>query len=246
VLDDLERFEPNLVLKRGQPVAEVARPELPPWVQQSIRIQPVNRATLAVPSSGEPIRVIGLIEDQIVTKSLVMPPTLVDGHAVADPSRDLAKIAVIERHHSTGRVGLGFVHGSGLRRGALASTVAHDAHNIVVIGSSEDDMLAAVTRLVELQGGIVVVHGAEILAECPLPVAGLLSNGSAADVIAQSRGCSQTAAALGWKGSAPFMTLSFLALSVVPALKITDRGLVDVLQGSLVPLLASDTPAAAG
>jgi adenine deaminase len=135
-------------------------------------------------------------------------------------------------------VGLGFVRRSGLRRGALASTVAHDAHNIVVVGVTDDDMLAAVARLVEIGGGIVAVEGGRVVAECPLPVAGLFSVAPLDEVIEQSRACNEAAAALGWTGETPFLTMSFLALSVIPALKITDRGLVDVERFELVPLAA--------
>jgi len=166
------------------------------------------------------------VPDQVVTESLVVD-------AGAD---DLVKIAVVERHLATGRVGLGFVHGSGLRRGALASTVAHDAHNIVVVGTSDEDMFAAVQRVVELAGGIVAVDGGRVVAECPLPVAGLFSVAPLADVIAQSRACNEAATTMGWSGATPFLTVSFLALSVIPALKITDRGLVDVERFELVPL----------
>jgi adenine deaminase len=228
LLPDLESFRPERVLKAGKPVGEIVRPDVPEWVRQSIRIAPLSRADLEAPSSGTSIRAIGLIPDQVVTESLVVD-------ADAD---DLAKIAVVERHLATGRVGVGFVRGSGLRRGALASTVAHDAHNVVVVGVSDDDMLAAVARAAELGGGIVAVEDGRVLAECPLPVAGLLSDASLADVIAQSRACTEAAAALGWNGATPFLTLSFLALSVIPALKITDRGLVDVERFELVPLSA--------
>ena len=179
---------------------------------------------------------IGLVTDQVVTESLVERPTVEDGFAVADPERDLAKIAVIERHLATGRVGVGFVRGSGLQRGALASTVAHDAHNLVVLGVSDDDMLAAVARAVELGGGIVAVSEGRVLAECPLPVAGLFSVATLDEVIAQSRACTDAATELGWNGATPFLTMAFLALSVIPALKITDRGLVDVERFELVPL----------
>jgi adenine deaminase len=231
LLPDLESFRPERVFKAGKPVGEFARPDVPEWVRQSVRIAPLTRADLAAPSEGGSIRVIGLVPDQVVTESLV-----VDGTAAADPERDLAKIAVIERHLATGRVGVGFVRGSGLKRGALASTVAHDAHNLVVLGVSDDDMLAAVARAVELGGGIVAVESGRVLAECPLRVAGLLSEASLADVIAQSRACTDAAASLGWGGATPFLTMSFLALSVIPALKITDRGLVDVERFELVPL----------
>jgi adenine deaminase len=236
VLPDLQSFRPELVLKAGKPIGEIVRPDVPEWVRQSVRIAPVARADLAAPSNGGAIRVIGLVTDQVVTESLVEQPTVADGFAVADPERDLAKIAVIERHLATGRVGVGFVGGSGLQRGALASTVAHDAHNLVVLGVSDDDMLAAVARAAELGGGIVAVSDGRVLAECPLPVAGLFSVATLDDVIAQSRACTDAATELGWNGATPFLTMAFLALSVIPALKITDRGLVDVERFELVPL----------
>ena len=127
---------------------------------------------------------IGLVPGQIVTESLVEEPTLRAGEAVADPTRDLAKIAVVERHLGTGRIGLGFVRGFGLQRGALASTVAHDAHNVVVVGMNDASMASAVRRLANVGGGIVVVDGAEVLAELPLPVAGLLSDAPLDEVVA--------------------------------------------------------------
>jgi adenine deaminase len=163
------------------------------------------------------------------------------GHAAADPDRDLAKIAVVERHLATGRIGLGFVSGTGLRRGALASTVAHDAHNLVVVGMSDRDMAFAIERLAEIGGGIVAVDGLSVVAECPLPIAGLLSDAPLADVVEQSRACNDAAHGLGWTGATPFLTMSFLALSVIPHLKITDHGLVDVDRFQLVPL-AADAP----
>jgi adenine deaminase len=238
VLPDLESFRPELVLKAGRRIGEIVRPDVPEWVRQSVRVAPLSRADFAVASDGGSIRVIGLVPDQVVTESLVDRPTVEGGFAVADPARDLAKIAVVERHLATGRVGLGFVGSSGLRRGALASTVAHDAHNVVVLGVSDDDMLAAVQRVVELSGGIVAVDGGRVVAECPLPVAGLFSVATLDEVIAQSRACTDAAKALGWSGATPFLTMAFLALSVIPALKITDRGLVDVERFELVPLEA--------
>jgi adenine deaminase len=133
-------------------------------------------------------------------------------------------------------MGIGFLARSGLQRGALASTVAHDAHNLVVVGMADRDMAFAVERLAEIGGGIVAVEGLRVVAECPLPIAGLLSDARLPDVIAQSRACNEAAHALGWTGATPFLTLSFLALSVIPQLKITDRGLVDVDRFELVPL----------
>ena len=241
VLPDLEEFRPELVLKRGEPLGDIVRPDVPEWVRQTVRIAPVAWSDLSIPSDGSEIRVIGLVPDQVVTEALVERPRVVDGFAVADPARDLVKIAVIERHLATGRTGVGFVRGSGLTRGALGSTVAHDAHNIVVLGASDEDMLAVVERLVELGGGNVVVDDGRLVAECPLPVAGLLSDAPLADVIAQSSACNEAAAALGWTGQTPFLTMSFLALSVIPSLKITDQGLVDVDRFELVPLAVGGT-----
>jgi adenine deaminase len=238
ILADLERFEPELTLKAGRPVDEIPEPEVPEWVKHSVRNRPVTEADLRIPWTGGDARVIGLVPDQVVTESLVEQPVTAQGAAVADASRDLAKIAVIERHLGTGRVGLGFVQGAGLQRGALASTVAHDAHNIVVLGMDDRDMLRAVQRLGELGGGIVVVDGGEVAAELPLPVAGLLADAPLAEVIEQSLACNEAARALGWSGATPFLTLSFLGLSVIPSLKITDRGLVDVDRFELVPLQA--------
>jgi len=238
VLPDLEGFSPELVLKRGRRVEEVPQVDVPDWVRQSVRIKPLKLSDLAIPSQGGDVRAIGLIEDQVVTESLIREPAVEDGHAVSDPGRDLAKIAVVERHLATGRVGVGFLSGSGLERGALASTVAHDAHNLVVVGMDDDDMIFAAERLAKIGGGIVAVEGGTVLAECPLPIAGLLSEARLPEVIAQSRACNEAAHELGWTGATPFLTLSFLALSVIPHLKITDRGLVDVDRFELVSLEA--------
>jgi adenine deaminase len=228
VLPDLESFEPELVLKRGRPVEEIPRPAVPDWVKSTVRIQPVGMGDFAIPWEGGAARVIGLVEGQIVTDALLEEPRVEDGFAVADSSRDLAKIAVVERHLGTGRIGLGFVRGFGLERGAIASTIAHDAHNIVVVGVEDDDMARAVQRLAEIGGGLVVIADRGVQAELPLPVAGLLSDAPLSEVVEASRACVQAAEALGCRYPAPFQTMSFLALSVIPKLKITDRGLIDV------------------
>jgi adenine deaminase len=238
LLPDLERFEPDLVLKRGAPVEEFPRPEVPEWVKSTVRVQPTASNDFAIPWEGGTARVIGLIEGQIVTEELHEEPKVEDGMAVADPARDLAKIAVVERHLGTGRIGLGFVHGFGLQRGAIASTIAHDAHNIVVVGMEDHDMARAIARLTEIGGGVVVVEDRGVRAELALPVAGLISEAPLDEVVAASRGCIEAAAKLGCTLPSPFQTLSFLALSVIPSLKITDRGLVDVDRFELVPLQA--------
>jgi adenine deaminase len=234
LLPDLERFVPEIVLKRGRAVDEIAPTPVPEWVTQSVRVRPVAADDFAIEWEGGPARVIGLVPGQIVSESLV--EELPDG--TADPERDLAKIAVIERHLGTGRIGLGFVRGFGLARGAFASTFSHDAHNVVVVGMSDAEMALAVERLVELGGGLVVVDGAAVTAELPLPVAGLLSDRPLAEVISASEATVAAVHALGSKVASPFQSLAFLALSVIPSLKITDHGLVDVDRFQLVPLTA--------
>jgi len=242
VLPDLVSFQPDVVLKRGAPIRDVPRIPIPEWVRQSVRVRPVAPEDFAIPwDGGSAARAIGLVEDQVVTESRVCELEVAEGHAVASAERDLAKIAVLERHLATGRIGLGFVSGSGLRNGALASSVAHDAHNLVVIGMDDGDMAFAVRHIAELGGGIVVVENGRVLAELALPVAGLLAEAPLAEVIERSRACNDAARGLGWTGATPFLTLSFLALSVIPSLKITDRGLVDVDRFELVPLAVSDT-----
>jgi len=236
LLPDLERFVPTLVLKAGRTVDEIPRADVPDWVKHTVRVGALGPELFRIPWRGGRARVIGLVPGQIVTDLVVEEPTHRAGEAVADPARDLAKIAVVERHLGTGRLGLGFVRGFGLRQGALASTVAHDAHNVVVVGMSDAAMAFAVRRLANIGGGIVVADGARVLAELPLPVAGLLSDAPLADVVARSRALVAAAAELGCSVEAPFQHLSFLALSVIPALKITDRGLIDVDRFELVPL----------
>jgi adenine deaminase len=238
VFPDLERFLPEVVLKRGRRVVVIPQTPVPEWVRQSVRLQPVAAEGLRIPWTGGPARVIGLVPGQIVTDALVEEPDTVDGEVVASAERDLAKIAVIERHLGTGRIGLGLVRGFGLRSGALASTFAHDAHNLVVVGMSDEDMLTAVARVAELGGGLVVVDGGAVMAELPLPIAGLMSDLSLTEVIAASEATVAAVHALGSEVESPFQSLAFLALSVIPSLKLTDRGLVDVDRFELVPLAA--------
>jgi adenine deaminase len=230
VLPDLESFVPEQVLKRGAPVGDIGRPEVPDWVKHTVRVQHVGAGDFALPAVDGAARAIGVVPGQIVTESLLVEPPF------PDTERDIAKIAVVERHLGTGRVGVGLVRGFGLRSGALASTIAHDAHNIVVVGVDDDDMARAVRRLVELGGGEVVVESRGVRAELPLPIAGLLSDAPLETVLEQARACVEAARRLGCELPAPFQTMSFLALSVIPSLKLTDRGLVDVDRFELVPL----------
>jgi adenine deaminase len=236
VLDDLKSFKPRHVLKRGAP-PRFTKLEVPEWVRQTMHLSPVTAASFRIPAGPKRIRVIRVIPAQLLTGIDVVEPAVHDGALiVADPRRDLVKIAVLERHHATGRIGLGFATNVGLKRGAFASTVAHDAHNVVVLGVDDADMAACASRLAEIGGGIVVAEGGRVVEELPLPVAGLMSDRPLADVYERLRSMERRLAALGVTMTAPFMSLSFLALSVIPELKITDRGLVDVAKFELVPL----------
>jgi adenine deaminase len=241
LLDDLSSFRAALVLKDGRVVARdgVAAPfhsePAPAWVRDTVRIAPLAPESFRLAQRGERVRVIGLIRDQILTEHLVLRPSAQDGAVVADPERDLAKIAVVERHHASGRIGLGLVRGFGLRRGAVATTVAHDAHNIVAVGMTDADMARCVERLAEIGGGIAIYEDGELRGELPLPVAGLMTEQPAAAVVESLDHLQAVVRELGSTLAAPFMTLSFLALSVIPALKISDQGLVDVERFSLVP-----------
>ena len=212
---------------------------MPDWVRHTVRIGAFGPEMFRIPWDGGDARVIGIVPGQILTDSLVDAPAHRAGEALPDAERDLAKIAVVERHLGTGRVGLGFVRGFGLQRGALASSVAHDAHNVVVVGMNDASMAAAVRRLANRGGGIVVVDGAEVLAELPLPVAGPALGRAARDVLEASHAVIAAARELGCELEAPFQHLAFLALSVIPSLKLTDRGLVDVDRFELVPLEAA-------
>jgi adenine deaminase len=241
---DLESFRPARVWKRGRLVAEdgravdVPRVTTPDWMRGSVHIPDLEAGHFAVEADG-PVRVIGVEAGQIVTKALVDVPAVAGGRAAADPARDLAKIAVIERHRNTGRIGRGFIRGFGLRRGALASSHAHDAHNVVVVGVDDADMAAAANRLREIGGGQVAVAGGEVLAEVACPIGGLLSDRPVEEVAAAAHRMEEAArTTLGASLPSPFMAMSFMALSVVPELKLTDRGLIDVARAELVPLEA--------
>ncbi len=241
VFDDLKEFRARQVYRGGELVAENGQlvvPTSPRAVQLrgTVNIHQVHVEDFQIPARRSEARVIGLIPDQIVTRNLVMPVKTADGLAVADVERDMLKLAVVERHHASGNVGLGFVHGFGLRRGALASSVAHDSHNIVVVGTNDADMMAATIQIARMQGGQCVVADGETLAALPLPIAGLMSDQPMAVVRQGQDRLDAAARSLGVGLHSPFMALSFLALPVIPELKLTDRGLVDVVQFQPVDL----------
>ncbi|MGA9159826.1 MAG: adenine deaminase [Actinomycetota bacterium] len=238
---DLVSFRPAKVWKHGRLVADDLHPidipkaALPDWMRGSIHVAELGAADFAIAANGR-VRVIGVEPRQIVTQALVEDPLVREGRAVADPERDLAKVAVIERHRNTGRIGLGFVRGFGMRRGALATSLAHDAHNLVIVGVDDAEMAAAANRLREIGGGQVAMASGEVLGEVPCPIGGLLSDLPVEEVAARTHDIERAAADLGTTLPSPFSAMSFLALSVIPELKITDRGLVDVDRFELVPL----------
>jgi adenine deaminase len=241
VLEDLEAVRVAKVYSAGTLVAENGGSLAPRSGFPRVPLQPSVHVDLSALdftiAAGEgPARVIGVIPGQVVTEDLRMEPTRKDGVVVSDPARDLLKIAVVERHHRTGNIGLGLVSGVGLKRGAIASSVAHDSHNIVVIGASDDEMQAAVAAIVEMGGGQVVIAGGEVQAGCPLPIAGLMSDQPLEKVAAQVEALTEASHALGCTLPDPLMTMSFLALGVIPSLKLTDKGLVDVAKFDFVPL----------
>jgi len=241
VFPDLERIHSAMVYVGGRLVAENGKLlDGHTVVRDGTSANSVHvnwdAVDLSIRATGPRARVIGVIPDQIVTRHEVMDVTVKEGMAVADPPRDLLKMAVIERHGRGGTVGLGFVTGVGLEHGALAGTVAHDHHNLVVIGTDDQSMLTAAKAVAEAGGGQAVADGDEVLALLPLPIAGLMSDLPIEDVRSRGEELLAAARALGSKLHDPFMATAFLALEVIPSLKLTDKGLVDVEKFDFVPL----------
>jgi len=241
VLEDLKSCRVTQVYQSGELVARDGQCLYEPPVQRrasvlrsTINVPWIELPNFRVPCDGPSadgfarVHVIEMIENQINTGRSVEPLPVRDGAIEADAARDIAKVAVIERHQASGNIGLGFVRGLGLRRGALASSVAHDAHNLIVSGTNDADMFTAAVHVVRMRGGLCTVADGRVLAECPLPIAGLMSDRPAAELREQLRGVCAAAADLGCKLRRPFMALSFLSLSVIGSLKVTDQGLIDV------------------
>ncbi|TKJ31873.1 MAG: adenine deaminase [Chloroflexi bacterium B3_Chlor] len=242
VFDDLESFEVKKVFGGGHLVAEDGkmlatigkRPPVP--LRGTVNVGWIELEHFRIKAGSGRARVIGLTANEVVTKQLREEVKTADGLAVADAERDILKLAVIERHLASGNVGLGFVRGFGLKRGALASSVAHDSHNIIVVGTNDLDMMTAAVQIVKIQGGLVAAADGRVLATLPLPVAGLMSEKSGQEVRAEIDGVLKVARDLGCTLSNPFIAMSFLALPVIPRLKLTDKGLVDVKKFDFVPL----------
>jgi adenine deaminase len=244
VFSDLSDLRADRVYRGGQLVAQDGqiiawkRPPRPTVLRSSMNVD-WSHMNFRIQAKGRRLRVIGLIPDQIITQHLVEELPIREGEVVADPGRDILKMAVIERHLATGNLGLGFVKGFGLKKGAIASTVAHDHHNIVVAGADDESMFTAVQAITATRGGMATAYGDSVLAQLPLPIAGLMSDQPIEAVRRQMDEVLASVRQLGSPLHDPFMALSFLALPVIPALKLTDRGLVDVEQFDLVPLFVS-------
>jgi adenine deaminase len=248
VLDNLNHFEVEKVYKDGRLVVDKGEltheDELTPapgktsrkFPSGNVNIPPIKATDFTIRIGGEKARVIHLVPGQILTRTRIETVKSGNGLVLSDTDTDTLKLAVVERHHATGRIGLGLVKGFGLKQGALASTVAHDSHNLIVVGVEDRDLQRAVNEIKEIDGGMVAVADGEVLARVPLQIAGLLSREGLETVAGQVRELNLAAAKLGCVISDPFMALSFVALPVIPELKLTDRGLVDVNKFAFVPL----------
>jgi len=242
VLRSLESLEVSRVYKKGQLVAKEGKCLLPDPAAGvkteliSMKLGELREDDLHIQIEGTRVRAIRAVPNTLITEEEILPVAERQGAAVSEPERDLLKMVVIERHRGSGRRGFAFIRGLGLRQGALASTVAHDSHNLIVVGANDSDMVVAANVLRELGGGLVVVRDGQVEALLPLPVAGLMSNASLKRVVELKKEVDQAALELGATLEQPFMALSFMALPVIPKLKLTDQGLVNVESFNHVPL----------
>jgi adenine deaminase len=248
VFDDLKNFRVRQTYKKGVLVAENGKflGKSPPKIslpRSTMNLRYLAKDFVVVARASRPfdqkkkltgetpaplkIRVIEIIPDQIVTKEVIVSPKIQNGEIVADTSRDILKMVVVERHRATGNVGVGFVRGFKLKHGAIGSTVAHDAHNVVVAGTNDADILRVIKELEKLQGGQVAVVDGKVTAELPLPIAGLVTDQPLNKAMKLIDDLNAAAHAMGCDLAAPFMALSFLSLSPIPSLKLTDQGLID-------------------
>jgi adenine deaminase len=249
-ITDLAKLEIDMVFYRGKLVAKQGKPLFHPppltlELKDTVRIRPPTAKSLKIPlprrerlgegeTPEESYPVIEIIPGQIVTKKAVEEIKVMNGTVMPDVERDILKLVVVERHKASGNIGLGLVKGFGLKKGALASSVAHDSHNIIAVGTNDFDILKTIEEINKLQGGLVVCANLEILASLPLPIAGLLSPEQLDVVVSQHENVQKAAASLGNLPPAPFSILSFLALPVIPELRLTDLGLVDVVEFKLI------------
>ena len=249
VLPDLKTFKPDIVLKDGQVVAQDGKlaVEIPEndaiATRNSVNVRWITMDDFKIQTEGDgvkKVRVLEVIPHQLITKSVMSDVKVVDGNAVSNVETDTLKICVIERHRATGNIGKGFVKGFNLKCGAIASTVAHDSHNMIVIGTNDFDMYTAAVALIKCQGGKVVVKDGEIISQLPLPIAGLMSDKEFDFVVEKCDELNKAAHSIGCKLEDPFMTMGFLSLPVIPELKITDKGVFDTNKFDFVDIFEEE------
>ena len=246
VIDDLDSMKVVEAIKDGKLVARdghFIQPLVSPPAPRgtTMHMGSIDSSSFRIKAESSLARVIGVIPSQIITKSLTIRPKTADGLVIADTDRDVLKMAVVERHKATGNIGLGLVQGFGLLAGAIATSVAHDSHNIAVVGVKDIEMRAAVLKVKDMGGGLAITEAGKVKASLPLPVAGLLSEMGMRDVAEGIDDCIDAAQDLDCRLKDPFMTLSFLCLPVIPELKLTDKGLVDVNKFQFVSLFMEKT-----
>ena len=233
ILPDLKTFKPDVVIKNGNIVAQGGKltVKLPDTealsMRGSVNVKWITIEDFAIEAHGNKVRALEVIPRQLITKSVISEVKIRDGNAVSNIENDTLKICVIERHRATGNIGKGFVKGFNLKCGAIASTVAHDSHNMIVVGTNDYDMYTAAVALIKSQGGKVVVKDGEIISELPLPIAGLMSDKEFDYVVNKCDELNQAAHSIGCTLEDPFMTMGFLSLPVIPELKVTDKGVFD-------------------
>ncbi len=235
VLNELSDLQIDSVFYRGRLVAKEGKPLFPSGqsgggLTNSVNIKPFTIEALKIKASGDTKPIIEVVPGQILTRKKNEKVRIVDGVVIPDVGRDCLKLVVVERHKATGNIGLGLVTGFGLNKGALASSVAHDSHNIIAVGTNDEDIFTAIKNVESMRGGLLVVVGGKVLASLTLPVAGLLSDEPLENVVVNLEMLEKMAKDSGVELAAPFAALSFLALPVIPELRLTDRGLVDVTQ----------------
>lgn len=245
--EDLSDFRAAFVVASGEIAAMDGEVTIPlrehsftERLTHTVRLPRLTAGSLAIPAGPGQVRVIQAMDGELITRQLVVTPPVIGDHVAPDIERDILKIAVVERHGKNGNVAVGLVSGFELKKGAMAGSVAHDSHNVVAVGTGDQDILRAIERVGEMQGGLVVVDNGKVVAELPLPLAGLMSTPRAGAVAGQFARLEDAARSLGCRMQHPFMTLSFMCLSVIPELKITDRGLVDVAGPEIVPLFTGE------
>jgi len=239
VLNDLDSLKVDMVFHRGKLVARggqplFSQPGSDKGLSYTVHIKPFDISALRIPASRRDDPIIEVVPGQIITKKVKAEVKISGGQVVPDLERDILKLVVVERHQATGNIGRGLVKGFGLRKGALASSIAHDSHNIVAVGTNDHDIYAAVKEVERLGGGLVIANQGKVLSSLPLPIAGLLSDLPLEVVVSRLENLERTAREMGTKLTSPFATLSFLALPVIPELRLTDRGLVDVTEFRLL------------